>query len=62
MFLVLLASNKADDNWFRLFMVVYLVGMQLLFLVMLFIARRAERQSETQPNAEPGDTPGRPGM
>jgi hypothetical protein len=57
MFLVLLASNRADDNWFRLFMIVYLVAMQLFFVVMLFISRRSEKQTGPKPKAEPETAP-----
>ncbi len=53
MIMVLMASNKADDNWYRIVVMVYLVGMQLFFVVMLVIARRAEKQSEAKSKAEP---------
>jgi hypothetical protein len=59
MCLVLVAASKADDNWFRLFVLVYLVGMQLTFVVMTFVARRAEKRSETKPQADPGPAPDR---
>ena len=53
MFLVLMVSNKPDSDWLRLGVAVYLAGVQLLFVVMLVIARRAESQSGTKPKAEP---------
>jgi hypothetical protein len=53
MFLAFLASNRDDDYWYRLFIMVYLVGMQIVFVVMAFTASRAERQSKAKPKAEP---------
>src|SRR5262249_7870548 len=48
MWLVLFASKEAEGHWFRLFVMVYLTAMQLLFVVMSIGARRAEKQSEGQ--------------
>src|SRR5262249_12881336 len=49
----LMASNKAEDHWYRIFVMWYLVGMQLLCVVMLTLSVRKERQSAAKRDAEP---------
>jgi hypothetical protein len=61
MFLVLVASSKPEDHWFRIFMTVYLIGMQLFFVVMLFVSQRSEKQKKIKPAVELPVTPDRPG-
>jgi phosphotransferase system glucose/maltose/N-acetylglucosamine-specific IIC component len=50
LFIVLVASNKPDDSWIRIVAVVYLIIMQLYFVVLQFVTRRAEMRSETNPS------------
>lgn len=51
MFIVLVASNKPDDSWLRIVAMIYLILMQLYFVVLQFVTRRAEMRSE--PSGKP---------
>jgi hypothetical protein len=49
LFIVLVASNQPNDSWLRVVAMIYLIVMQLYFVVLQFVARRAERVSEGNP-------------
>ena len=50
LFIVLVASNKPDDSWLRIVAMIYLIVMQVYFVVLQFLSRRAERRSGINPD------------
>ena len=49
-------SNKPDDSWLRIVAMIYLIVMQVYFVVLQFLSRRAEQESasiQTRPVSSP---------
>jgi hypothetical protein len=49
--LVLSASAPAEPYWYRYFVMFFLVGMEVAFLVLMLRARKAEQRAREKPPA-----------